>query len=215
MSVNVNAYKQIKENLVPHQASLVAVSKIRSVPEIQALYDEGQRDFGENYVQELLEKQQLLPKDIRWHFIGHLQTNKVKYIAPFIYLIHGVDKESHLQEINKQANKLSIKIKCLLQLHIAKEHSKFGFTIDEIKNIDEKNYPDVVVEGMMGMATFTDDRLQIKTEFSFLQEKYKELSSDFKCFKTLSMGMSDDYEIALECGSNMVRIGSKLFGARL
>lgn len=212
--VNLTAYKNITQTLSAHNATLVAVSKVRSAGEIMQLYAEGQRDFGENYVQELLEKQEMLPKDIRWHFIGHLQSNKVKYIAPFIYLIHGVDKESLLKEINKQANKLSINIKCLLQLHIAKESSKFGFDDAEISQIEEKDYPSVTIEGMMGMATFTDDREQVKKEFTHLHQMYVELSSKFSSFKTLSMGMSDDYEMALECGSNMVRIGSKLFGAR-
>ena len=215
MSVNIEAYKQITETLAQNKAILVAVSKVRSAAEIMQLYEEGQRDFGENYVQELMEKQEQLPKDIRWHFIGHLQSNKVKYIAPFIYLIHGVDKESLLKEINKQAGKLNIKIACLLQLHIAEETSKFGFDVEELNSIEEKNYPNVSMEGMMGMATFTFDKTQIKKEFTSLQETYKDLSNKFSNFKTLSMGMSDDYEIALECGSNMVRIGSKLFGARL
>ncbi len=212
--VNLTAYKNITQTLAAHKATLVAVSKVRSAGEIMQLYAEGQRDFGENYVQELLEKQEMLPKDIRWHFIGHLQSNKVKYIAPFIYLIHGVDKESLLKEINRQANKLSINIKCLLQLHIAKESSKFGFDGAEISQIEEKDYPSVTIEGMMGMATFTDDREQVKKEFTHLHQMYVELSSKFSSFKSLSMGMSDDYEMALECGSNMVRIGSKLFGAR-
>lgn len=215
MPVNLNAYKQITATLQQQNATLVAVSKVRSAKEIMQLYNEGQRDFGENYVQELMEKQELLPKDIRWHFIGHLQRNKVKYIAPFIYLIHGVDKESLLKEINKQANKRSIKIKCLLQLHIAEESSKFGFDEAEIKTIEEKNYPAVSIEGMMGMATFTFDKVQIKKEFTQLKESYDALAGKFSSFKIISMGMSDDYEIALECGSNMVRIGSKLFGARL
>lgn len=213
--VNLIAYQNITQTLAAHDATLVAVSKVRSAAEIMQLYDEGQRDFGENYVQELMEKQEMLPKDIRWHFIGHLQSNKVKYIAPFIYLIHGVDKESLLKEINKQANKLSLTIKCLLQLHIATESSKFGFDDAEITSIEEKNYPAVSIEGMMGMATFTFDNAQIRKEFTHLKNNYDTQSHKFSSFKTLSMGMSDDYEIALECGSNMVRIGSKLFGARL
>ena len=215
MSVNIEAYKQITETLGQHKVTLVAVSKVRSAAEIMQLYNEGQRDFGENYVQELMEKQELLPKDIRWHFIGHLQTNKVKYIAPFIHLIHGVDKVSLLKEINKQAGKLNIKIACLLQLHIAEESTKFGFDLEELNFIEEKNYPNVSIEGMMGMATFTFDKAQIKKEFTSLEETYKALSKRFSNFTIVSMGMSDDYEIALECGSNMVRIGSKLFGARL
>ena len=213
--VNLIAYQNITKTLEAHKATLVAVSKVRSPAEIMQLYAEGQRDFGENYVQELMEKQEQLPKDIRWHFIGHLQSNKVKYIAPFIYLIHGVDKESLLKEINKQANKLSIQIKCLLQLHIAAESSKFGFDDDEISRIEEKDYPAVTIEGMMGMATFTFDKSQIKKEFTKLKKTYDALAGKFSSFKTISMGMSDDFEIALKCGSNMVRIGSKLFGARL
>jgi pyridoxal phosphate enzyme (YggS family) len=206
----------------------VGVSKTKPLEDLQALYDLGHRDFGENYVQELVDKAALLPKDIRWHFLGHLQSNKVKYIAPFVHLIHGVDSLSLLKEIDKQASKNNRVIDCLLQIHIAKEETKFGFDPSELTALHEfTQWKNVNILGLMGMASFSDDKNLIKKEFANLKSLFdankqssdKEASDntietkDFQ-FTVLSMGMSGDYEIALEQGSNMVRIGSLLFGER-
>ncbi len=214
MSLNTQAYHQIINELNSKNITLVAVSKTKPVADIQALYGLGQRDFGENYVQELVEKQKILPADIRWHFIGHLQSNKVKLIAPFVYLIHGVDSFKLLQEINKQAAKINRVVDCLLQVHIAQEETKFGFNenelacaIEQFNNLEMHN---VNVKGLMGMASFTDDIDKVRSEFKYLKslfDKYAQLS-------TLSMGMSSDYKIAVEEGGTMVRIGSLLFGER-
>jgi PLP dependent protein len=218
MSINIEKYQQITNEL-KGKAILVAVSKTKPIEDIQALYNLGQRDFGENYVQELIEKEAALPKDIRWHFIGHLQSNKVKYIAPFIYLIHGVDSLSLLKEINKQAIKNNRIIDCLLQVYIAKEETKFGLDeneLDEIKN----NLPqlkNIQVIGLMGMASFSTDEGLIRKEFEELKKCFDEnaqLITYNLPLTTLSMGMSSDYKIAVEQGSNMVRIGSLLFGQR-
>lgn len=214
-------------NLVAHlsgKATLVAVSKTKPAADIQALYDLGQRDFGENYVQELAEKQPQLPADIRWHFIGHLQSNKVKYIASFVTLIHAVDSFDLLKEINKQAAKHNRVIDVLLQLHIADEDTKHG--LDENKILELLQYyeaqknslPHVRITGLMGMATFTEDMDQVKAEFERLHNFFVYLKDTVfvqdPAFKELSMGMSGDYQTALACGSTMVRIGSMLFGAR-
>ena len=221
MSINIIKYKEILAEL-DDKASLVAVSKTKPIADIQALYDLGQRDFGENYVQELAEKYKLLPKDIRWHFIGHLQSNKVKYIASFIHLIHGVDSFSLLKEINKQAQKNNRTINCLLQIHIAKEETKFGLDGHELHELtrmikEEDHLKNVIVKGLMGMASFSNNTDLIRSEFRYLKELYN-LSSQLSTINfqlsTLSMGMSSDYQIALEEGSNMVRIGSLLFGER-
>ena len=221
MSINIIKYKEILAEL-DDKASLVAVSKTKPIADIQALYDLGQRDFGENYVQELAEKYKLLPKDIRWHFIGHLQSNKVKYIASFIHLIHGVDSFSLLKEINKQAQKNNRTINCLLQIHIAKEETKFGLDGHELHQLtrmikEEDHLKNVIVKGLMGMASFSNNTDLIRSEFRYLKELYN-LSSQLSTINfqlsTLSMGMSSDYQIALEEGSNMVRIGSLLFGER-
>ena len=175
----------------------------------------GQRDFGENYVQELGEKQAQLPTDILWHFIGHLQSNKVKYIAPFVHLIQSVDSEKLLKEIDKQAAKNNRKINVLLQMHIAEEQTKFGFDEHELMNLDVNLYPNVHITGLMGMATFTEDKEKVKREFEQLQSFYKNFENAKKLeLNILSMGMSDDYELAINCGSNMIRIGSLLFGKR-
>lgn len=210
MSINIENYKAIITEL-SNKATLVAVSKTKPVEDIQALYDLGQRDFGENYVQELVEKQAVLPKDIRWHFIGHLQSNKVKYIAPFVHLIHGVDSLNLLKEINKQAIKNNRVIDCLLQIHIAKEETKFGFDEQEFQQLtlpaDLKN---IRICGLMGMASFSDDKDLVREEFRNLKRLYDTDTS----LSTLSMGMSGDYTIAVEEGSTMVRIGSLLFGER-
>lgn len=216
MSVNIENYKQIIQELQPANASLVAVSKIKPVSDIQALYNLGQRDFGENYVQELIEKAEALPRDIRWHFIGHLQSNKVKYIAPFVHLIQGVDSFNVLKEINKQAAKNDRVINCLLQVHIAQEETKFGLDEDELDEIlgrsgDLKN---VLVKGLMGMASFSDDETQVGREFQALKKIFDKYAAHHAEFTILSMGMSGDYKLAVKEGSNMVRIGSMLFGAR-
>lgn len=213
--VNIKNYEIILSELKPFNAKLVAVSKTKSAEDINVLINHGQKAFGENYVQELVEKNEIIP-DAEWHFVGHLQTNKVKFISPFIHLIHGVDSISILKEINKQAEKSRRNQECLLQIHIAKEETKFGFSFEEadlLLNSNEINsLQNINVKGFMGMATATDDVNQIKKEFSSLKiffNKYK--SSDFSI---LSMGMTSDYKIALEEGSTMVRIGSAIFGER-
>ncbi len=213
--VNETAYKEIEEFLKSKYTTLVAVSKIKPAADIQKMYDLGQREFGENYVQELVEKQAQLPADIQWHFIGHLQSNKVKYIAPFVHLIQSVDSEKLLKEIDKQASKNNRKINVLLQVHIAEEQTKFGFDKKELVNLDTALYPHVNITGLMGMATFTEDKQKVKKEFEHLNDLYKQFEKEKNIkLKTLSMGMSDDYELAISCGSNMVRIGSLLFGRR-
>ena len=215
MSLQEN-YKHIKRQL-PENVQLVAVSKTHPASAIQEVYDCGQRVFGENKVQELTEKYPLLPKDIQWHLIGHLQTNKVKYIAEFIDTIQSVDSEKLLKEINKEAAKHERKIKVLLQVKIAEEDSKFGLEIEEAKAIFEKfiksEFPNVEITGLMGMATFTEDESQIKSEFSILKNLFDELNNK-KQLQTLSMGMSDDFTIAIDCGANSVRVGSAIFGRR-
>ena len=209
-------YNHIK-NQLPENVQLVAVSKTHPASAIQEVYDFGQRVFGENKVQELTEKYPLLPKDIQWHLIGHLQTNKVKYIAEFIDTIQSVDSEKLLKEINKEAAKYERKIKVLLQVKIAEEDSKFGLEIEEAKAIFEKfmngEFPNIEITGLMGMATFTENESQIKSEFSILKNLFDELNSA-KELQTLSMGMSDDFPIAIECGANSVRVGSAIFGRR-
>jgi pyridoxal phosphate enzyme (YggS family) len=229
MSVNKEKYQGLIAEL-NNKATLVAVSKTKPAEDIQALYDLGQRDFGENYVQELVDKHELLPKDTRWHFIGHLQSNKVKYIAPFVHLIHGVDSEKLLLEINKQAKKLDKTINCLLQVHIAKDETKFGFDENELKELLTRirnqsclpaerlhEFKNVKIDGLMGMASFSDDLDLVRNEFHSLKKLFDTsslLSTTNYQLSTLSMGMSGDYKIALGEGSNMVRIGSLLFGER-
>ncbi|QQV03861.1 MULTISPECIES: YggS family pyridoxal phosphate-dependent enzyme [Chryseobacterium] len=215
MSIQEN-YNEIKSRL-PENVELVAVSKTHPVLAIQEVYDLGQKAFGENKVQELSEKQPLLPKDIKWHLIGHLQTNKVKYIAEFIDTIQSADSEKLMNEINKEAGKHNRKIKVLLQVKIAEEESKFGLDISEAKILFEKftngEFPNINITGLMGMATFTDDEQQIRKEFSVLKNLFNELNHTHK-LETLSMGMSDDFPIAIECGANSVRVGSAIFGKR-
>lgn len=213
MAINTEKYGEIIEEL-KGRATLVAVSKTKSNEDILELYNLGQRDFGENYVQELVDKEAALPKDIRWHFIGHLQSNKVKYIAPFVHLIHGVDSESLLAEINKQALKNNRVIDCLLQVHIAKEETKFGFDETELASVQPAKYASVQIRGLMGMASFSDDQHLVRREFKSLKTQFDMLSSAGHQLSILSMGMSGDYKIAIEEGSNMVRIGSLLFGER-
>ena len=214
MAVNKVAYHEINEGLRLSGISLVAVSKTKPVEDILELYNYGHRDFGENYVQELVEKAEKLPDDLRWHFIGHLQTNKVKFIIPFIYLIHGVDSLRLLKEINKQAEKNKRIIDCLLQVHIAQEETKFGFDESELLSLELKQFANVKIKGLMGMASLTDDINKIRIEFKSLKTLFEKLKTQNPELSILSMGMSADYKIALEEGSNMVRIGSLLFGER-
>jgi pyridoxal phosphate enzyme (YggS family) len=220
MAVNIEAYDNINGELQSKNVQLVAVSKTKPVEDIKTLYDAGQRDFGENYVQEITEKQPALPADIHWHFIGHLQSNKVKYIAPFVYLIHGVDSLKLLQEINKQAAKNNRIIDCLLQIYIAQEESKFGLDENELQEIiaNLSTLTNVRVTGLMGMASFSDDLSKVRNELHNLKTIFDKLKSQnlpANCQPSiLSMGMSGDYQIAIEEGSTMVRIGSLLFGAR-
>jgi len=217
MAVNKQAYEQLIADLGSHRITLVAVSKTKSVAEIKELYDLGHRDFGENYVQELVEKQIELPKDIHWHFIGHLQSNKVNQIAPFIHLVQSVDSLKLLQRINKQAQKFDRIIDCLLQVHIAQEETRFGLDekkLNELLNSSIAQLHNVQICGLMGMASFTDDMKKVKNEFKYLKSLFDKLRTLNPELRTLSMGMSSDYPIAIEEGSNMVRIGSLIFGAR-
>ena len=224
MPINQPNYQTILQEIGP-DVQLVAVSKLQSIGDIKKLYDLGQRDFGENYVQELLEKQAALPADIRWHFIGHLQSNKVKYIAPFVHLIHSVDSFKLLKEINRQGMKYHRVIECLLQVHIAQEETKFGLNEAELEemvaDLEGLNGTDLLlhvkISGLMGMASFTNDAKKVQAEFKYLAslfDKYaKRHTSNFQ-LKTLSMGMSTDYKMAIDEGSNMVRVGSLIFGER-
>lgn len=215
MSIKEN-YKAIKDQL-PAEVQLVAVSKTHPVSSIQEVYDLGQKVFGENKVQELMEKAPLLPEDIQWHLIGHLQTNKVKYIASFIDTIQSVDSERLLTEINKEADKNNRIIKVLLQVKIAAEESKFGLEISEAKDLFQQyldgKFPNIEITGLMGMATFTEDEPQIRKEFLTLKSLFDEFNQ-LKALNTLSMGMSDDFPVAIECGANSVRVGSAIFGRR-
>ena len=215
MSIQQN-YQAILSQL-PQNVKLVTVSKTNPAEKIKEVYDLGQRAFGENKVQELLEKQPVLPNDIEWHLIGHLQTNKVKYIAGFISMIESIDSEKLLKEVDKEALKNNRKINVLLQVKIAKEETKFGLTVDETKDIFNKylngNYPNIEIKGLMGMASFVDDETQIREEFSVLKNLFDEFSQ-LKPLETLSMGMSGDFPLAIDCGSNSVRVGSAIFGER-
>jgi pyridoxal phosphate enzyme (YggS family) len=212
---------QVKSHL-PAQVELVAVSKTKPVEMLMEAYNHGQRAFGENKVQEMVAKFEVMPKDIQWHFIGHLQTNKIKYIAPFVHLIHGVDSFKLLKSINTEARKVSRVIPCLLQFHIAEEETKFGLSMDEAREMldsaEFKLLENVRISGVMGMATFTDDEAQIRKEFATLKKYFDQLKLDYfsanNDFKEISMGMSGDYLIAIEEGSTMVRIGSTIFGER-
>lgn len=214
-------YAAVKAGL-PDGVTLVAVSKTRTVAEIKALYDLGHRDFGENYPQELREKQPLLPADIRWHFIGHLQRNKVKYIAPFVHLVHAVDGVALLDELDKRATGTKRRIGVLLQLHIAQEDTKHGLDEAEVHQIvaawTPDRWPNLILRGLMGMATFTDDQAQVASEFAGLSALFQRLrhqgNVDPGTFDTLSMGMSGDVMVAIAHGSTMVRIGTALFGER-
>ncbi|WP_439554508.1 YggS family pyridoxal phosphate-dependent enzyme [Flavobacterium macrobrachii] len=219
MSIQQNLL-QIKSQ-IPNDVTLVAVSKTKPVEDLMEAYNAGQRIFGENKIQEMTEKWQQMPKDIEWHMIGHVQSNKVKYMVPYVKLIHGVDSLKLLKEINRQAVRWRKKINCLLQIHIAEEETKFGLDeneLIELLNSDEfKEMSNIKVIGLMGMATFTENQEQIKKEFNYLKslfDKYKKLSTENCQLTTLSMGMSGDYQLAIDCGSTMVRIGSSIFGGR-
>jgi hypothetical protein len=240
MPFNTEKYNSLKES-IPSGITIIAVSKTKPIEDLQEAYEIGVRDFGENYVQELVDKHEKLPKDIRWHFIGHLQSNKVKFIAPFVELIHGVDSEKLLTEINKQGKKINRKINCLLQVYIAKEETKFGMDEEELHRViavlPELEFVNIC--GLMGMASFTDNKQIIKSEFTYLKglqqtintkqqtknhiqqtTNNKQLTTNHKKrtpnpkLHILSMGMSADYKTAIDCGSNMIRIGSMLFGER-
>ena len=212
MSIKDNLLK-IK-SILPEHVTLVAVSKTKPVADLMEAYNAGQRIFGENKIQEMTDKWEAMPKDIQWHMIGHIQTNKVKFMAPYVSLIHGVDSLKLLEEINKQALKNNRIIDCLLQIHIAEEETKFGLNNDELADLlvseSFKNFKNINIVGLMGMATFTENQIQIKKEFEHLKSIFDQL----KNLKTLSMGMSGDYQLAIECGSTMVRIGSSIFGGR-
>jgi len=222
--VNKEFYLSITEELKANDVSLVAVSKIKPASDIKTLYELGQRDFGENYVQEMTEKAALLPADIRWHFIGHLQSNKVKYIVPFVYMIHGVDSFKLLGEINRQAVKHNRSVRCLLQVHIAEEETKFGLDEKEVIDLLEfytaqkEQLGNVLICGLMGMSSFSEDMDKVRAEFRKLKTIFEVIRKTYflgdEYFSILSMGMSGDYRIAIEEGSNMVRIGSLLFGKR-
>ena len=210
----------IKDNLttllqsIPDSATLVAVSKTKPVASLLEAYEAGQLDFGENKVQEMVDKASVLPKNIRWHMIGHLQRNKVRYIAPFVSLIHSVDSIRLLNEIDKQGKKNDRVIDCLLQVRIAQEETKFGLTFESCNEIlGQNNYTHVRIRGLMGMASFTDSQSQIESEFKSLARYYNQHREHYK-WDTLSMGMSGDYQLALSSGSTMIRVGSRIFGAR-
>jgi PLP dependent protein len=211
--------KLLSDELSHQGVTLVAVTKNQSVDRVKPLYDEGLRDFGENRVQDLLTKYEALPKDIRWHLIGHLQTNKVKFIAPFIQLVHSVDSEKLLNELNEQASRNNRVIDFLLQIRVAKEETKFGLPVADFEKMTESvsRFQNVRLRGVMAMATNTDDDTQIKNEFTQAQTLFENLKQRFPndtpnaVVDTLSMGMSGDYKLAIECGSNMVRVGSLLF----
>ena len=218
----------IKENLekiratVPEGVTLVAVSKTKPVSDVQEAYDAGQRIFGENHALEMRDKHEALPADIQWHFIGHLQTNKIKYIIPFVTLIHSIDTANLLEAVNKEAQKHHRVVDCLLQFHIAQEETKFGLDLEEARELLEsdafRQMEHVRLCGVMGMATFTDDMEEVRKEFRHLKSIFNTLKNDYfagqEQFKEISMGMSDDYPIAIEEGATMVRVGSKIFGKR-
>ena len=210
----------IKSEL-PENVTLVAVSKTKPVSDLMQAYNAGQRIFGENKIQEMTEKHQQMPKDIEWHMIGHVQSNKVKYMIPYVKLIHGVDSLKLLKEINRQASRWRKKVNCLLQIHIAEEETKFGFDESELnevlKQIETEKLENIMIVGLMGMATFTDNQEQIRREFQHLKtifDKVRKLTTDNCQMTTLSIGMSGDYQIAVQEGSTMVRIGSSIFGER-
>lgn len=218
----------IKENLekiratVPEGVTLVAVSKTKPISDLQEAYDAGQRVFGENYPQEMRDKHEVLPQDIQWHFIGHLQTNKIKYIIPYVTLIHSIDTANLLEAVNKEAKKHDRVVDCLLQFHIALEETKFGLDLDEARQLLDseafKQMENVRICGVMGMGTFTDNMDEVRKEFKHLKSIFETLKNDYFAnqpqFKEISMGMSEDYPIAIEEGATLIRVGSKIFGPR-
>lgn len=222
MSLTIIENLQEIKNSIPTSVTLVAVSKTKPIEDLQTAYDAGQRIFGENKVQELREKEPALPNDIKWHMIGHMQSNKVKFIAPYISLIHGVESFKLLREINKQALKNKRIINVLLQFHIATEASKFGFQINEVNEIlnsqEFKDLKNIEISGVMGMASFTDNKSQVRKEFANLKSIFNEIKLNFfpneKSFNTISMGMSGDFKLAIDEGSTMIRVGSSIFGSR-
>ena len=219
--MNIEKYDEIRASL-PAGVRLVAVSKFKPAEDISALYQHGQRVFGENHAQEMRAKHEILPQDIEWHFIGHLQTNKIKYIIPYVTLIHSIDSANLLEAVNKEAAKHDRVVDCLLQFHIAQEETKFGLDLEEARQLLDseafKAMENVRICGVMGMATFTDDEAEIRKEFQHLKAIFNTLKQDYFAgqpqFKEISMGMSDDYLIAIEEGATMIRVGSKIFGAR-
>ena len=216
MSITDNL-KQIKTSL-PEGVTLVAVSKTKPISDLMEAYNAGQRIFGENKIQEMADKYQKMPKDIEWHMIGHVQRNKVKYMGEFVSLIHGVDSIKLLKEINKQAKRHHRTIDCLLQIKIAKEDSKFGMSVEDASALLQSDafleLENINVVGLMGMATFTDDKKQVENEFKYLKSSFKQLKLLNSKLLTISMGMSGDYQLAIKCGSTMVRVGSSIFGSR-
>lgn len=221
--IELEHYHNLKQELTGHDVKLIAVSKNQTNEKIKVLYDLGHRDFGENKAQELTAKQLVLPNDIQWHFIGHLQTNKIKYIVPFVTLIHSVDSFKLLKEINKEATKAGRVADCLLQIYIAKEESKFGLDEEELNEIFTSNefydLSNINITGLMGMATFTDNMTVVRLEFRYLYNLFNSIKTEYfrdkSSFKVLSMGMSDDYKAAIDEGSTMIRIGTYLFGQRV
>lgn len=215
---------EIRENIeklrkqIPEYVTLVAVSKTKSVESILEAYNAGQRVFGENKVQELVTKYESLPKDIKWHMIGHLQTNKVKYIAPFVDLIHSIDSIKLLKEVNRVSTYINRVLNCLIQIYIAKEDTKFGFTFDQAEQVlnskEYKQLRNVRIVGVMGMATNTEDAKVLKSEFQLLSQFFQKISTNNSDLRIMSMGMSSDYRIAIEEGSTMIRVGSSIFGDR-
>lgn len=219
--MNVEKYQEFLR-VIPENVQLIAVSKLHPASEVEAAYALGQRDFGENWAQEMREKHEVLPQDIRWHFIGHLQTNKIKYIIPYVYMIHSIDSFKLLQEVDRQAAKHNRTVGCLLQFHVATEETKFGFSMDECEQMlqspEFSSLKNVAIKGVMGMASFTDDTAQVRREFQTLHGFFTKLKTEYFSenpdFKELSMGMTSDYRIAIEEGSTMIRVGSAIFGAR-
>lgn len=219
--MNIAENLSLIKSTIPTHVTLVAVSKTKPVADLMEAYNAGQRIFGENKIQEMTEKWEQMPKDIQWHMIGHVQSNKVKYMIPYVSLIHGVDSLKLLKEINRLAAKWKRTVDCLLQIHIAEEDTKFGLDekeLDELLASEElKTFQNIRIVGLMGMATFTENQAQIKREFLHLKsifDQHKPLETSNLKLKALSMGMSGDYQLAIECGSTMVRIGSSIFGSR-
>lgn len=223
MNTNMTITNNLKTIIseIPEHVTLVAVSKTKPISDLMEAYNAGQRVFGENKIQEMADKFEAMPKDIQWHMIGHVQTNKVKYMAPFVSLIHSVDSLKLLKEIDKQAKKYERTINCLIQIKIAEEDSKFGLSANDAKTLilspEVRQLRNINIVGLMGMATFTEDEAQLKTEFSKLKnafDSFKDIDTNNSDLKIVSMGMSGDYTIAISCGSNMIRVGSNIFGER-